>query len=107
MQWCAVCGYEEPGVNTPGVEGKAQHKSYTDLKVHPEMLQTQGEIEDMRLSHGWSDDESYHPLAAVQAQAAQPVPRDSSQQSDDGVRPMELEPLGPPPPINDTESLSE
>ena len=93
MQWCTVCGHDE--VKTQGVGGKAQHKSYMYTTAErKEMLKTKEQIEEMRLSHGWSDDDSYDPLAAVQAQPA-PAPEDEEEQSDHGVRPSEL---GPPPP---------
>ena len=80
MQWCAMCGHH--GVETPGATGKGAHKAYMQNKAEAtKALKTKKEIEELRLSHGWSDDDDYNPIAAVGANALPgpaPEPGDDS-----------------------------
>ena len=92
MQWCAVCGTPELGVESVGPGGKAGHKLYMPKEQTRRMLKTKEEIESMRVSHGLSDDEAYDPFVAVGAELG---PDHEGEQDDSGAF--------RPPAVEDTE----
>ena len=63
MQWCAVAGQ---AFFDSGPAGREDHMKYMKTKEEiTSMLMSQEDIEGMRESHGFTDDEDYTPLLAL------------------------------------------
>ena len=63
MQWCAVAGQAQFDA---GPAGREDHMKYMKTKAErTSMLMSQEEIEGLRESYGFTDDEDYTPLLAL------------------------------------------